>query len=48
MDEGGEGRGQRPGKKISKLGCRMGLARGRIAELYSAFRQLYLAFADFL
>jgi hypothetical protein len=31
---------------ISKLDCRMRLAKGRI-ELYSAFRQLYLAFADF-
>jgi hypothetical protein len=31
---------------ISKLGCRMRLAKGRI-ELHSAFRQLYLAFADF-
>jgi hypothetical protein len=31
---------------INKLGCRMGLAKGRI-ELYSAFRQPHLAFADF-
>jgi hypothetical protein len=36
----------RPIRFISKLDCRMGLATDRMG-LYSAFRQLYLASADF-